>query len=74
MTSTRDKQPESAKAKHGPRSEVNWEGGSGRQPYSNQGADEAEAPNSENDSAAEGNRGELSGRNLDQLEKVKKKP
>jgi hypothetical protein len=74
MNTSRGKDPESAKAKHGPRSEVTWEGGSGRQPYSNQGADEAEAPNSENEFIAEGNRGELSGRNLEQLEKVKTKP
>ena len=61
------------KARHGPRSEVNWEGGSGRQPYSNQGGDEA-GPPSGADEFAEGDRGELSGKNLEQLEKAKKKP
>jgi hypothetical protein len=64
---------EAGKARHGPRSEVNWEGGSGRQPYSNQGSEEGEEPNGGNE-PAEGNRGELSGRNLEQLEEAKRKP
>lgn len=79
-----------AKARHGYRNEVNWEGGSGRQqeppvghaqvqgrlagrqPYSNQppGAPSPMA----GDEHAEGNRAERSGRNLDQLERVKRKP
>ena len=59
-------------ARHGPRSEVTWEGGSGRQPYGNQGQEEAAAPNA--GEAAEGDRGERSGRNLDQLEQAKRKP
>ena len=61
---------EAGKARHGPRSEVNWEGGSGRQPYANQ--EDAEPAGSEE--PAEGNRGELSGRNLEQLEEAKRKP
>jgi len=64
--------PDDAKAAHGPRNEVNWEGGSGRQPYANQGEEEAAEPGSED--VAEGNRGELSGRNLEQLEEARRKP
>lgn len=59
-------------ARHGPRSEVTWEGGSGRQPYGNQGREEAAQPAGEN--VAEGNRGELSGRNFEQLEEARRKP
>jgi hypothetical protein len=60
------------RAAHGYRNEVSWDGGTGRQPYANQedvgegvaAADETEA----------GNRGDASGRNLEQLEQVKRKP
>ena len=61
---------EDGKARHGPRSEVNWEGGSGRQPYGNE---EGAEPTSD-EGPAEGNRGELSGRNLEQLEEARRKP
>jgi hypothetical protein len=64
----------SGKAQHGPRSEVNWEGGSGRQPYANQGEEEAAEPNADDDHVPEGNRGDRSGRNLDQLEQARRKP
>jgi hypothetical protein len=60
------------KAQHGPRSEVNWEGGSGRQPYANQGSQES--TESDNHEVPEGNRGESSGRNIEQLDEVKRKP
>lgn len=79
-----------AKARHGYRNEVNWEGGSGRQqdpplghgqvqgrmtgrqPYSNQPPGAPSPAGTEEH--AEGNRAERSGRNLDQLERVKRKP
>ena len=61
------------KAQHGPRSEVSWDGGAGRQPYGNQGAGEAGEPHGGQE-FSEGDRGELSGRNLEQLEQVKKMP
>jgi hypothetical protein len=64
---------EALRARHGARSEVNWEGGSGRHPYSNRGTEESESPADTTD-FAEGDRGELSGRNLQQLEKAKRKP
>ena len=67
------KDPGSPKASHGPRNEVSWDGGSGRQPYANQGGEEAGEPEG-GDEFAEGDRGELSGRNLEQLEQVKKMP
>jgi hypothetical protein len=72
--STPGKDPEAGQAKHGPRSEVTWEGGSGRQPYANQGEEEAAEPNAPDDEVAEGNRGELSGRNFEQLAEAKRKP
>jgi hypothetical protein len=60
-----------AQAKHGYRNEVTWEGGSGRQPYGNQGREKA-SPAAEE--VPEGNRAERSGTNLEQLERVKTKP
>jgi hypothetical protein len=63
---------ESGKADHGAPSEVTWDGGAGRQPYSNQGLEEAEESGGGN--VSEGDRSELSGRNLEQLEQVKRKP
>lgn len=60
------------KARHGARSEVSWDGGTGRQPYSNQGSEE-QGPATAADVEA-GNRGEASGRNLAQLEAVKGTP
>ena len=62
-----------SKAEHGAKSEVTWDGGKGRQPYANQGPEEAHGTAS-GDEFAEGNRGDLSGRNLEQLEQVRKKP
>lgn len=62
---------EAGKARHGPRSEVNWEGGSGRQPYENQ----EPVPGSPGaGEVAEGDLGELSGRNQEELRKVKGTP
>jgi hypothetical protein len=61
-------------ARHGPRNEVTWEGGSGRQPYANQGPQEAAEPSPLDDEVPEGNRGERSGRNLEQLEQARRKP
>jgi hypothetical protein len=60
------------KAEHGASSEVRWKSGQGRQPYANQGAQEAPPP--EGTEVAEGNRREHSGANIEQLEQVKKKP
>ena len=73
MTSRKaaEKTPE-AKAEHGAPSEVNWDGGTGRQPYANQGARETVDPAHGEFSA--GDRGELSGRNREQLEKIRKVP
>ena len=64
---------DAGKARHGYRNEVTWEGGSGRQPYSNQGVQETPGSAAAGD-VEEGNRGEQSGENLDQLEAVKGKP
>jgi len=65
------KDAEAGKARHGPRSEVNWEGGSGRQPYENQ---EPVPGAPEGAEVAEGDRGELSGRNQEELRKVRGTP
>ena len=76
-----------APARHGYRNEENWEGGSsrhedpplghwqlkGRQPYANRPTEEASAPGASEEYAA-GNRGERSGRTLDQLDRVKTLP
>lgn len=68
----RGKGPEPGQAQHGPRSEVTWEGGSGRQPYANQGSEET--TESDNREVAEGNRGDESGRNIEQLDKSRGTP
>lgn len=60
-------------ARHGYRNEVNWEGGSGRQPYGNQDRRGAPSP-AAGDEVAQGNRVERSGVTQDQLERVKQKP
>lgn len=59
-------------AEHGASSEVTWDGGAGRQPYANQG--ESETSTAQESEAAEGDRGELSGRNLEQQAAVRRKP
>ena len=68
------KRPVPGAAQHGPRNEVTWEGGSGRQPYANQGQQEAAEPSPIDDEIVEGNRRERSGRNLQQLEQARRKP
>jgi hypothetical protein len=60
------------RAQHGYRNEVSWDGGKGRQPYANQGEEE-QGPDSAPEIEA-GNRGDASGRNLEQLDQVKGKP
>ena len=60
------------RAQHGYRNEVSWDDGKGRQPYANQGEQEQGT-----DAAHEtqgGNRGAASGRNLEQLEQLKREP
>ena len=58
-------EPQTAgQARHGYRNEVNWEGGSGRQPYSNQGQRETPSPAAGEEFVA-GNRTSRSGQNLD---------
>jgi hypothetical protein len=71
--STPGKTPEAAKAEHGARSEVNWDDGKGSEPYANQGPEEALPPH-DADEFSEGDRGAASGRNLEQLDAVKRKP
>ena len=59
-------------ALHGSPSEVTWDEGRGRQPYSNRGSGE-QGPATAKESEA-GDRGSRSGVNLEQLEDGKKKP
>jgi hypothetical protein len=60
------------RAKHGYRNEVSWEDGKGRQPYANQGDEEQEPVAAQGTEA--GNRGEASGRNVEQLDALKREP
>lgn len=60
-------------ARHGGRTEVNWDGGKGRQPYANQEGGEA-GPAGGGDEFPAGDRGELSGRTQEQLDEVRKMP
>jgi hypothetical protein len=64
---------ETPKADHGYRNEVSWDEGKGRQPYQNQGHKEEGPPNGGDEFEA-GDRGDLSGRNLDQMEQAKGTP
>ena len=68
----RAQESEAARAQHGARSEINWEGGRGRQPYANQGPQET--TESDNREVSEGNRGEESGRNMEQLDRARGVP
>lgn len=60
-------------ARHGGRTEVNWDGGRGRQPYANQRGGNG-GPAGGGDEFPAGDRGELSGRTQEQLEEVRKMP
>ena len=59
------------RAQHGYRNEVSWEGGSGRQPYTNQERELGPAAAKEFEG---GDAGETAGRNVQDLEEVKRKP
>lgn len=58
-------------ARHGYRNEVSWDGGKGRQPYTNQ---EEELPPAAAKEFEGGNAGETAGRNAQDLEEVSGKP
>ncbi len=58
-------------AEHGYRNEVSWDGGKGRQPYTNQ---EEELPPAAAREYEGGNAGDTAGRNLRDLEAVKGTP
>ena len=61
---------EGGQAAHGERSEVSWEGGKRRQPYTNQGAEE-QGPAAAGEFEA-GDAKEVARRNLEQMEDVKR--
>jgi len=61
----------SVKAAHGYRNEVSWDGGNGRQPYGNRERENLPAAAHEEPG---GDRGERSGRALEQLEQARRKP
>ncbi len=61
--------PDKPHAEHGPPSEVRWRSEQGRQPYANQGPQEAEAPNC-GDQYDSGDRGVHSGTTLEQMRQV----
>ena len=60
------------RAQHGYRNEVTWDGGKGRQPYTNQGEEE-QGPAAARE-AEGGSRGDASGRTIEQLEELTLKP
>jgi hypothetical protein len=60
-----------AHARHGYRNEVTWEGGSGRQPYTNQRRGQPSPGAAEE--VPEGNRGRQSGVNQEQFEDAKRR-
>ena len=59
------------RAQHGYRNEVSWDGGQGRQPYTNQ---EEELPPAAAREFEGGDAGDVAGRNSEQMEQVKGKP
>lgn len=59
------------RAQHGYRNEVSWDGGKGRQPYTNQ--EEELGPATARESEG-GTAGEAAGRTLEQMEQLKRKP
>ena len=59
------------KAQHGYRSEVSWDGGKGRQPYTNQEEELGPAAAGQFEG---GNAGDTAGRNLEDLDAVKGTP
>ncbi len=61
------------RAGHGYVNEVRWQGGHGRQPYANQGEEEAREPNLGDEFEA-GDRGEHSGTTLEQMRQLRQKP
>jgi hypothetical protein len=63
---------EEGRARHGYRNEVSWDEGKGRQPYTNQGDEEQQTDAARETEA--GNRGAASGRNIEDLEALKRKP
>lgn len=73
MTEDPPNKADPPRAEHGTPSEVSWNQGKGRQPYANQGDEEA-GETGGGDEFPAGDRGELSGRNLEQLDEVRKKP
>jgi len=66
------KSPAAPKAEHGDRSEVNWDGGRGRQPYPNQETPADAGPAATHEFEG-GDRGDVSGRNQEQMEQVRRK-
>ena len=72
MTQPAAGRQDEARAEHGARSDVNWDGGKGHEPYENQ--DQAAAIAHTGEEVPEGDRGASSGRNLEQLEAVRQKP
>lgn len=59
------------RAAHGYRNEVSWDGGQGRQPYTNQEEEIGPATAKEFEG---GDAGEASGRTIEQLEELRRRP
>ncbi len=72
LPGTRQPEPQT-RAGHGYINEVRWNGGEGRQPYANQGDQEAREPNL-GDEHEGGDRGVHSGNTLEQMREARRKP
>ena len=68
----KDRDDKKERGLHGARTEVSGKGGKGRQPYANQGSEEAGPATGDEFEA--GDRGDLSGRTQEQDEQVRRKP
>jgi hypothetical protein len=71
------KDDDKPRAEHGYRNEVSWDKGKGRQPYANQQDGEGEQEKDQPAGWPEtegGDRGDASGRTLEQMEEVRKLP
>ena len=73
VSKRQDEDRPASRAGHGYSNEVRWSTGQGRQPYANQGPQEAEETNC-GDKYDSGNRGARSGNTLEQMREAKAIP
>ena len=73
VSKRQDEERPPSRAGHGYSNEVRWNSGQGRQPYANQGPQEADEPNC-GDKYDSGDRGEHSGTTLEQMRQASGTP